>query len=147
MKQRCIVCDIDGVILFSEFIFEDILKLGLKGDDKWAYFDANCNSDRVELMNGIKLLLRSFGDNVVTVVSTARSERVRFQTAKKLWKYKIGFEEMYMRALDDYRDAREVKKDHLLKIMDNYEVVCFIDDDLGNCQMARDLGILALRRV
>ena len=110
MKQKVIVCDIDGVILRSDFIFEEIFNLKLKGDDKWAYFDANCNSDRVELMSGIKPFLRSFGDSVVTIISTARSKNVRFQTAKKLWQYKIGFEEMYMREGNDYREAKEVKK-------------------------------------
>lgn len=147
MNQKVIVCDIDGVMLYSEFIFDEIFKLKLKGEDKWAYFDANCNSDKVELMSGIKSFLKSFGDNVVTVISTARSERVRFQTAKKLWQYKIGFEEMYMRGLNDCREAKEIKREHLLKIKEKYDIVCFIDDDLGNCEMARDLGILSLRRV
>ena len=126
---------------------KDNIEVKLCNQILWAYFDANCNSDKVELMSGIKQFLRSFSDNVVTVISTARSERLRHQTAKKLWQYKIGFEEMYMRRIDDYREAKEVKREHLLQIMDNYEVVCFIDDDLGNCEMARDLGILALRRV
>lgn len=147
MKQRCIVLDIDGVCLDTEFIFRDIYKSGLKGDDKWAYFHANCNSDKVNVMPKILPFIRSFGDNVVTVMSTARNEKVRFQTAKKLWQYKIGFEEMYMRELNDYRPAEAVKKEHLQKIKENYDVVCFVDDDLSNCETARELGILALRRV
>ena len=98
-------------------------------------------------MQNIKPFIRSFGENVVTVISTARNEKCRFQTSKKLWQYKIGFEEMYMRALNDYREAEEVKKEHLIQIKEKYDIVCFIDDDLGNCEMAKDLGILALRVV
>lgn len=147
MKQKCIVCDIDNTILNTEFILREIYEKGLKGDDKWDYFHANCNSDRVNVFPNIIPFIRGFGDNVVTVILTARNEKVRFQTAKKLWQYKIGFEEMYMRESDDYRPAEDVKKDHLQKIKEKYDIICFVDDNLGNCEMARDLGILALRRV
>ena len=147
MKQRAIVLDVDGVCLDTEFILREIHEKGLKGDEKWDYFYANCNSDRVNVMPRIIPFIRGFGDNIVTIFLTARNEKCRFQTAKKLWQYKIGFEEMYMRESNDYREAKEVKKDHLIKIINDYDVVCFVDDDLGNCEMARDLGILALRRV
>ena len=47
-KRYCVVLDVDGVILYTSFIFEEILKLGLKGDKRWDYFHANCNSDKVK---------------------------------------------------------------------------------------------------
>jgi len=147
MKPKCIILDVDGVCLQSDFIFQEIFEQKLKGDAKWDYFDKECNSDRVKLMPNIIPFIRSFPDDVVTIISTARSERCRRGTARKLWQYKIGFEEMYMRALDDYRPAEEVKREHLQKIMENYEVICFVDDSLENCEVAKELGVLALRAV
>ena len=146
-KQKAIVLDIDNVVLSSGFILQEIFEQKLKGDAKWDYFYQHCNSDRVKLMSKIIPFIRSFPEDVVTIISTARSERCRRGTAKKLWQYKIGFEEMYMRALDDYRPAEEVKREHLQKIMENYDVICFVDDSLENCEMAKDMGILALRCV
>ena len=146
-KQKAIVLDVDGVCLQTDFILQEIFEQKLKGDAKWDYFYKECNSDRVKLMPNIIPFIRSFPDNVVTIISTARSERCRRGTAKKLWQYKIGFEEMYMRELEDYRPAEEVKREHLQKIMENYEVICFVDDSLENCEMAKDMGILALRVV
>ena len=31
--------------------------------------------------------------------------------------------------------------------MESYDIIAFIDDDLANCEMAKELGILALRKV
>lgn len=147
MKQRAIVLDVDGVCLDSECIMRETFEQGLKGDAKWDYFYQHCNSDRVKLTPNIIPFIRSFPDNVVTIISTARSERCRRGTARKLWQYKIGFEEMYMRALDDYRPAEEVKCEHLQEIIENYDVICFVDDSLENCEVAKELGVLALRCV
>ena len=52
-----------------------------------------------------------------------------------------------MRKNGDYRPALEIKREHLVEIMKNFNVLLFIDDDLANCRMAEELGILALRKV
>lgn len=150
MKNKAIVLDIDGVILNSDFILQEIHELGLKGDEMWEYFHANCNSDRVELMQGIKEFIRAirYGDEEISIIiSTARSEKVRPQTAKKLTKYRIFFDEMYMRDINDLSPAACVKREHLERIMKDYDIIAFIDDDLTNCKMAKDFGILSLKRI
>ena len=43
--------------------------------------------------------------------------------------------------------ASEVKREHLIEIMKEFDIIAFIDDDLQNCEMAKELGILSLRRV
>ena len=145
-KPKAIVLDVDNVILDSDFILQEIHELGLKDDEMWEYFHTNCNSDRVQLMQGIKEFIRSFSD-VKLIISTARSEKVRPQTVRKLTKHKIFFDEMYMRDYHDLSPASCVKREHLERIMKDYDIIAFIDDDLTNCQMAKELGILSLRRV
>ena len=146
MKPKAIILDIDGVILNSDFIFQEIHKLGLKGDEKWDYFYQYCNSDRVQLMPKIEEFIWAV-DEFNIIILTARSEKVRPQTSQKLIKHRIPFDKMYMRNIDDLSPASCVKREHLEKIMKDFDVIAFIDDDLTNCQMAKELGILALRRV
>ena len=55
--------------------------------------------------------------------------------------------DLYMRKDGDYRSSQEVKKDHLIEISKNYDIIAFIDDELSNCQAASNEGILALRKV
>ena len=52
-----------------------------------------------------------------------------------------------MRKDGDLRPSDRVKKEHLQDIMEHYDVTLFIDDDLSTCEMAKELGVLALRRV
>lgn len=149
-KPKAIVLDVDNVILNSNFILQEIHEKGLKGNDMWKYFYTNCNSDRVQLMPRIKEFIRAirYGDEEISIIiSTARSEKVRPQTARKLTKHRIFFDEMYMRNIDDLSPASCVKREHLERIMKDYDVIAFIDDDLTNCQMAKELGILSLKRV
>ena len=169
MKRKAIVCDIDGVLLQTDFILQEIFELGLKGEDKWEYFYNNCNSDRVKVIEETKRFLDTIDsgyyvakENIidgfdsytycdrqkyVIIISTARNEKCREATEDKLFDEHIGFDKMYMRKQGDLRSACEVKRDHLLKIMKEFDIVAFIDDDLENCEMAKSLGVLSLRRV
>ena len=56
-KKKAIVLDIDGVILNTAFLFEEIFNLKLKGTAMWDYFHEHCNSDRVKVMSNFKALL------------------------------------------------------------------------------------------
>ena len=147
MKQKAIVLDIDNTVLDVAFIEKEIFEKGLKGEEKWDYFHRECNSDRVKVIKSIKPFLSSFDKDVVIIISTARNERCRKATANKLWRHRICFEEMYMRGFEDYREATEVKREHFKDIVEKYDVICFIDDSLENCEVAKDFGILALRYV
>lgn len=150
MKRKAIVCDIDGVLLDSQFIIDEIHKLGLKGDDKWEYFYQHCNSDRVKPIESTKefyTTIRYGINDLCCIISTARNEKCADATLKKLVKERIVFDRSYWRAKHDYRTACEVKREHLQEIMKEFDVIAFIDDDLQNCEMAKDLGILALRKI
>ena len=164
MKRKAIVCDVDGVLLQTDFILQEIFELGLKGDEKWDYFYEHCNSNRVTVIPETKRYIDSFInatyevveenepnvitiDSVTLIVSTARNERCRIETDEKLYHCGIEPYRIYMRACDDLRSACKVKREHLLKIMEEYDIVAFIDDDLENCEIAKSLEILSLRRV
>ena len=146
-KEKAIVVDVDGVFLESYIILKEIFDLRLKGDDMWSYFHKNCNSDRVKFIKDIISLLSCLNNDVRIILSTARNECCRQSTENKLKENGLIYHSLYMRAEKDARPSAEVKKDHLSTIGKSFEIIAFIDDDLSNCQMAKDLGILSLRKV
>ena len=146
-KSKVIVVDIDGVILNSDSILKEIYDLKLRGDAMWSHFHANCNGGRVSFLNNITSLLSSLDSSVEVVLSTSRNECCREETEKRLHEEELSYSKLYMRPANDYRSSSEVKREHLKDIQKDYDVIAFIDDDLSNCQMAKDEGLLALRRV
>lgn len=147
--RRAIVLDMDGVLFDTSHIFKKLYELELKGDAKWDYFHQHCNDEEVKLMPGVKDFFKTLYNDVplAIIVSTARNEKIKMDTMRKLLGNKVIFDHLYMRKDGDYRPSSEVKKEHLQEIMKDYEVTLFIDDDIENCEMAKELGILALRRV
>lgn len=167
IKRKCIVIDIDGCLLDSSHIMQKAEDLDLYGDLKWDYFYNHCNN--VEVIPETKRFLDTIDsgyyvtkENIidgfdsytccdrqkyVMIISTARNEKCREATEDKLFVEHIGYDKMYMRADNDFRPAYMVKKDHLIEIMVDYDIVAFIDDDIDNCKMAKELGILSLRVV
>ena len=138
MTEKAIVIDIDGVILDSSKVLKE-------SNDDWNYFDRNCNGDDVELIGNIKPFLKALSKDIRVVISTARTEKIRPQTARKLWKYRVVFDDMYMRRIYDFRKDYEVKKDQIKAIMQKYDIVAFIDDTEKNCNIAKEFGLLSLK--
>lgn len=146
-KPKAIVCDIDGVCLDSSLIFKELFDLKLKGDAKWDYFREHCNGPRVSKIENSRILINNANNCAHIIFSTARNEKCREATEQRLLSDGFFFEKIYMRSQNDYRESKDVKKDHLLEIMKSYDILAFIDDDLTNCEMAKELGILTLRKV
>lgn len=146
-KPKAIVLDVDGVCLDSSTILKELFDLKLKGDAKWDYFREHCNGNRVNIIESSHNFINNVYKYAHVILSTARNEKCREATEKRLKNNGFLFNELYMRSQDDYSLASEVKKNHLLKIMESYDIIAFIDDDLANCEMAKELGILALRKV
>ena len=146
-KPKAIVLDVDGVCLDSSAIIKELFDLELKGDAKWDYFREHCNGDRVKVINSTRLFINDIYPKCQIILSTARNEKCREATEKRLREDNFIFDELYMRPQNDYSLAPEIKRNHLLKIMESYDIIAFIDDDLANCEMAKELGILALRKV
>lgn len=146
-KEKAIILDIDGVLLDSAVILREIYDLKLNGDEMWAYFHEHCNGPKVSSMKNICPLLSSIDRSVRIILSTARNDKCRKSTEERLHKEGFSYDGLYMRANGDYRPSPEVKKDHLRLISQEFDIIAFIDDDLTNCQMAKEEGIFALRKV
>lgn len=146
-KKLAVILDVDGVLLKSEGVLKEILHLNLKGNDKWDYFHRHCNESDVPFMYNILPLLYSLDSEVHILLSTARNEKCRKSTEARLRREFPEWKKLYMRADGDLRSSSEVKKDHLHEISKKYHILAFIDDDLSNCIMARDFGLIALRKV
>ena len=146
-KPKAIVLDVDGVCLDSSKIIEELFELKLKGDAKWDYFREHCNGDRVEVINSTRLFINNIYPRCQIILSTARNEKCRKETEMRLENDYFMYDELYMRPKNDYSPAPKIKRNHLLKIMESYDIIAFVDDDLANCEMAKELGILALRKV
>lgn len=148
-KDKCIVFDIDGVLLDTEYIFKEIFDLKLKGDAKWAYFMKFCNSERTQPTKSALELWYCLSREYKIFISTARNENCKEATLHKLAEncFFTTEDNLFMRKDKDYRPAVEIKKEHLIQIMKNFDIVAFIDDDVANCEMAKELGITAFRKV
>ena len=152
MKKKAIVLDVDGVILNTAFLFEEIYSLKLKGDAMWDYFHKNCNSEKVNLIEGfyllyLKLLDMKINSDVELILLTSRNEKVREATEKKLKGEGIFFDRLYMRLDGDNREANILKKETLQDLQKEYNILLYIDDDLKNCEAGKELGIYTLRKV
>ena len=146
-KQKAIVIDIDGVLLDSFIILKEINSQKLTGDLMWDYFHKNCNSPRVQFIQNIYPLLNCLVPSVYIILSTSRSEKCRTGTEERLKAEKFPYDKIYMRGIQDDRPSTEIKKEHIKQIKEDFDIIAFIDDDLGNCLMAKEEGILALRNV
>lgn len=146
-QKKAIVVDVDGVFLDSYIILEEIFDLKLKGDDMWSYFHKHCNSDRVTFIKDMALVLKNLNKEIAIILSTARNECCRRDTEEKLKSNNLTYHSLYMRGSEDRRPSNEVKRDHLIAIGKEFDIIAFVDDDLSNCQMAKEMGILALRKV
>lgn len=151
-KKNIIVLDLDGVILDTAFLFEEIFNLGLKGNAMWDYFHANCNTERVNLIPHFSNFFLHLYDirvnsNAEFIILTSRNEKVREETERKLRLEGVFFDKLIMRPENDYREAHILKKEELEALQKEYNIVMFIDDDLKNCEAAKELGIYSLRKV
>ena len=150
--RNCIVLDVDGVILNTAFLFEEIFNLKLKGDAMWDYFHKECNTDRVKLIPGFEeFFLRLYdikvNSNVDIILLTSRNEKVRKDTELKLRLEGVFFDKLIMRPKNDYREAHILKKEILQDLQKEYNIIMYIDDDLNNCEAAKELGVFSLRKV
>lgn len=151
-KRKAIVLDIDGVILNTAFLFDEIQELNLKGEAMWDYFHSNCNSQKVELIEGFKdfytnlHILRPF-TGTDFILLTSRNEKTKEATIEKLNKEGIFFDEIYMRKDKDYRAAHILKKEQLQELLKEYKILLYVDDDPANCEAGKELGIMTWRKV
>lgn len=152
MLKKAIICDIDGVLLETKHIFEEIEKANLTGASKWDYFNRRANDHDVEVDTRVIEILETFANQGYKILFvTARSEEIAKQTsakidmaigqyAQKIFKYGLA-----MRGASDFNASDCVKAELLQQIREKFDVLFAIDDDESNCDMFRKNNILTLQ--
>ena len=148
-KKNAIICDIDGCLLNTEKIFEEILQKKLKGDKKWDYFHkfANEPSHAIKNTKLIEFLICASKNNYEILLVTARNEVIYKETFRYLYdnKDEVFDFKLFCRKYNDYRPAWIVKEEITKKLLKEYNITIAIDDEISNCQMFESLGILTVR--
>ena len=150
--DKAIICDIDGVLLDTAFIFDKIEEDNLQGAEKWEYFNCHANDYSVFSDTRIMKMLELYAHNGYKIFFlTARSEEIFTETREK-----ILFEQrlcgckpfdflLIMRPFKVSAPADEVKYSALSALKKAYNISFAIDDDLANCEMYAKHGILSLQ--
>ena len=131
MKKNSVICDIDGVIMEMPewYNLEDFYQnLESCTPIDWMIY----------LIKG----LRKQGLKIIFL--TARDSKCRSYTLyqlKQLFDFPIH---LYMRNRGDLRPDPEIKKEYMLELMKNNNILFCIDDNIDNCNMYNELGIPAL---
>src|SRR3990167_4219043 len=94
MKQKALICDLDGTIALFEGV-RDGLDQTKVGEDK--------------VRESLREVLNRFFDDYQMIMGTGRSESGREDTMKWLIKHDIPFDEVFMRADDDNRHDYSMK--------------------------------------
>lgn len=150
--KKAIICDIDGCLLNTEKVFEEILRKKLKGNDKWDYFHKQANNPSLvsknrklfDMLNNYKKL------NYQVILLTARSMEIYSDTYHYLTQgegVNLEIPLLLMRKLDDRRPAYIVKQEILNELQKEYYIELAIDDEAENCEMFKRNGILTLKVV
>ena len=152
MLKKAIICDIDGVLLETKHIFEEIEKANLTGASKWDYFNRRANDHDVEVDTRVIEILETFANQGYKILFvTARSAEIWKQTRAKIdmaigqYAQNIFEYSLAMRGTDDFNASDCVKAELLQQIQEKYDVLFAIDDDKSNCDMFRKNNILTLQ--
>lgn len=147
MKEKAIVLDVDGVLLDSSKVFEELFKRKLKGNEKWEYFRENCNGSEVTFIKNSLKFIQALNKEVKIILLTARNEKCRESTEARLKAENFIYHELYMRPKDNYEESYILKNKVVFELMGIYDIIAFIDDELSNCEAIKDLGVLSLRKI
>lgn len=131
-KTKTLICDIDGVIMEGPW-FDDI-------ED----FYHNLSS-WYPIEWAVKLVQMFHDVGYKIIFLTARDERVRVRTEQQL-KEMFDFNiDLYMRNRGDERASCIVKEEHLIPLMDKYDIQLAIDDETPNIKMFQRYGITTIQ--
>lgn len=126
--EKAVIVDIDGVVL------------DCPGWTDMEEFYRNLDQcfPRTEITLLVNAL-NNFGVKIIFL--TARNEKYCDKTKKQLEEIFTFPIELEMRGISDLREDFEMKKEKALILLDKYEILFAIDDNLKNCDMFEELGI------
>ena len=147
--KNAVIFDIDEVLCKTKFIFDEIHKLKLTGQEKWDYFNSNVYRCKPNIWC-LNLVKKMKDDNTEIYFITARNNNIRSITYDFI-KNSLGHEDFHlkMRNDKDYRDAYAVKFDIASRIVRDkgVNILFAIDDDIRNCNMYKSMGIDVLHKI
>ena len=149
--MQAIICDIDGCLFDTGWIFEETEKLGLTGEEKWDFFHKHINDEKSRTCEQMKNFLTNvISKDIGIIFMTARSEIIRAETERRIYKElrkREYFYPVFMRQLTSYESSDVIKEEMLKKVLYTYgiDVVLAIDDDPKNCAMFESYGIPTLQ--
>ena len=148
MRKACIICDIDGVYTDST---EWSMYLPKSQDrEEWDAFGKKCNLCKPN--KPIIRIIQAFNKILPILFITGRgcTAGVRKETKRQISDFSNGTvnagrlqnNKLFMRKLNDFREAWEVKEEILKKeVLPYYVPIMAIDDDPDNVEMFRKNGI------
>ena len=149
--MQAIICDIDGCLFDTGWIFEETEKLGLTGEEKWDFFHTHINDEKSRTCEQMKNFLTNvISKDMVLIFMTARSEKIRKETEERIYKEicpQRYVHAVFMRSQTNFESSEVVKEQMLKAVIYSYgiDVVLAIDDDPKNCAMFESYGIPTLQ--
>lgn len=148
MKKEIIICDIDGCLIDTAWIFDKAE--GMKLFEKWDFFNRNANNHENKINFDLVALidkLNFFAGYKIFFV-TGRSDIIYKDTLRML-KRLFTHEDiaLLMRKEGDYSPSHEIKEQIINRLKEEYKIICAIDDEPENCKMFKDNGILTMQIV
>ena len=140
MKKKAIIVDLDGTLADIRVRLKH-----LQGKSKdWKSFHKSIETDDLHEWCR-EILLRFSGDYKIIVVS-GRIDDLLDET--KIWmkKYKVPYDEIYLRPSHDHRSDTIVKLEiYTRHIKDNYDVLFVLEDRQKVVDMWRGEGLVVLQ--
>lgn len=139
--EKVIVCDIDGCLVNTSWIWDIVKKLEIKDEAMlWDFFDRNANAEYNQVDETlVNFLKRQRKEGFKIIFLTARSCRIGRETIA-LIENKTGLKlnedfTISCRGILDKEPAPVSKLNRLEKISKDKKILCFIDDDDKNCEV------------
>ena len=145
--KKCILCDIDGVLVDSSkwLPYVPANREDRVGWDVFAQVSDLCTPNK-PMITIIGILGAMFP--IIFVTSRENSDVLRKATERQLDEFSNGLlkvgdkHKLLMRPYADYRDPWQVKKDLIeAEVLPNYIPVLAVDDEIDNIVMYKSLGI------
>lgn len=148
MKNKAIVCDIDGCLLDVSKLYKEIHNRHLIGQEMWDFFHKNANNpEYVTKIKEVFELLNSLDCKIILL--TARRDLIANSTLHYLLEGEVklnNISQLIVRSLDmEGIPSHIFKKKEIEKLKEQFDVQFIIDDEYANCATFKEMGFTVLR--
>ena len=148
MKEKVVVCDVDGCLLDIFKLYKEIAGRQLINGEMWDFFYKNANNPKYAVkIKEIFELLNSLDCKIILL--TARRDLIAKPTLHYLLEGEIklnNISQLIVRSVDKEGVPSHIfKKEELLKLKEQYDIQFIIDDEYTNCATFKEMGFTVLR--